>query len=236
MGFVASSQIGWQPERGILDEADAARESLVRQPAAGGGDTTQPSEIPRLRAVVVLAEVDVLTSEPPMHRIGAMFCTRRSDLRAIAYKIIGHGDMVEDVLQDAYIKLLEGACCREVLNPFGYCCQVVRNTAIDYCRRRVVEACHFMQSPDGELPEVPDGHSADAGFDERRLLERIDAILAALPTRTRLVFEMYRLHGKTQREIAKEVGVSPTLVNFVIRDAMNALASYRGAFDERASV
>ncbi len=175
------------------------------------------------------------TSDLPTHRLGAVFCTRRSDLRGIAYKIVGHGDMIDDVLQDAYIKLLEGACCREVLNPFGYCCQVVRNTAIDYCRRRVVEACHFVQSPDGELPEAADGHSADAGFDERRLLERIDAILAALPARTRLVFEMYRLHGKTQREIAKEVGVSATLLNFMIKDVMSALASCRDAFDERSS-
>lgn len=89
-----------------------------------------------------------------------------------------------------------------------------------------------MQSPDGELPEVADGHSADVGFDERRLLERIDAILAALPARTRLVFEMYRLHGKTQREIEKEVGVSATLVNFMIKDVMSVLASCRDAFDE----
>jgi len=72
----------------------------------------------------------------------------------------------------------------------------------------------------------------DAGIDERRLLERIDEILATLPERTRLVFEMYRLHGKTQREIAKVFDVSPTLVNFMIRDVMNALASCRDAFDE----
>jgi RNA polymerase sigma factor (sigma-70 family) len=176
----------------------------------------------------------VSISDPPGQRHGEVFFTRRSDLRAIAYRIVGQADLVEDVLQDAYVKLLEGACCREVLNPFGYCCQVVRNTAIDYCRRRVgvVEAHVIMQSPDGELPEVAGEHLPDAGIDERRLLERIDEILATLPERTRLVFEMYRLHGKTQREIAKVFDVSPTLVNFMIRDVMNALASCRDAFDE----
>ncbi|HCL3696784.1 TPA: pyoverdine signaling pathway sigma factor PvdS, partial [Pseudomonas aeruginosa] len=32
--------------------------------------------------------------------------------------------------------------------------------------------------------------------------------------------EMYRLHGVPQKDIAKELGVSPTLVNFMIRDAL----------------
>jgi RNA polymerase sigma-70 factor (ECF subfamily) len=31
---------------------------------------------------------------------------------------------------------------------------------------------------------------------------------------------MYRLHGVPQKDIAKELGVSPTLVNFMIRDAL----------------
>ena len=36
----------------------------------------------------------------------------------------------------------------------------------------------------------------------------------------RHAFEMYRLHGVPQKDIAKELGVSPTLVNFMIRDAL----------------
>lgn len=32
---------------------------------------------------------------------------------------------------------------------------------------------------------------------------------------------MYRLHGVPQKDIAKELGVSPTLVNFMIRDALH---------------
>lgn len=31
---------------------------------------------------------------------------------------------------------------------------------------------------------------------------------------------MYRLHGMPQKDIAKELEVSPTLVNFMIRDAL----------------
>ena len=51
-------------------------------------------------------------------------------------------------------------------------------------------------------------------------LENIADALTELPSRTRYAFEMYRLHGVPQKDIAKELGVSPTLVNFMIRDAL----------------
>lgn len=173
------------------------------------------------------------TSDPPKHALVEVYLARRSDLRSIASRIVGRHDQVDDVLQDAYLKLVDGVCAREVLNPFGYCCQVVRNMALDYCRRRAVEGSCIVSSPDGDLPEVEGGKPADAGIDERRMmLERIEVALAALPPRTRFVFELYRLEGRTQREIAKIVGVSATLVNFMIKDVMTALAGCRDILDD----
>lgn len=157
---------------------------------------------------------------------------RRSDLRAIAFRIVGRADVVDDVMQDAYVKLVAGACSRDILNPFAYCCQVVRNMALDYYRRHVVEASIVVSTPDGNLPDIAGDHRADAGIDERRLLERIETVLSTLPERTRFVFEHYRLHGKTQREIGKIIGVSATLVNFIIKDVMQSLDACRDGFDE----
>jgi RNA polymerase sigma-70 factor (ECF subfamily) len=155
------------------------------------------------------------------------FLARRNDLRPIVSKIVGSPDLADDVLQDAYLKLEHGICARDVANPFGYCCQVVRNMALDYLRRRAVEAACMVNSSDGALPEVAGGASAEAGIDERRMLVRVEAALAALPPRTRRAFELYRLEGLTQRQIAQILGVSATLVNFMIKDAMTALAACR---------
>lgn len=51
-------------------------------------------------------------------------------------------------------------------------------------------------------------------------LENIADALTRLAPAHRYAFEMYRLHGMPQKDIAKELGVSPTLVNFMIRDAL----------------
>ena len=159
--------------------------------------------------------------------LGDIFAQRRAELRVIAARIVRQSDWAEDVLHDAFVKLVATPRGREVLNPFGYCCQAVRNTALDHVRRRVLEANWILITDDGNLPEVFDEREAYAGIDERRMLQHIEATLAEFPARSRLVFELHRLEGRTQREIGRMVGVSATLVNFTLREVDEALEELR---------
>ena len=56
----------------------------------------------------------------------------------------------------------------------------------------------------------------DWSKETRQLLADGDALAAY----KRRAFELYRLGGLTQREVADELGISTTLVNFMIRDAL----------------
>ena len=58
----------------------------------------------------------------------------------------------------------------------------------------------------------------------RQDLRLVADALSTLPERTRRAFELHRLDGLTQRAIADELGVSITLVNFMIRDALTRCA------------
>lgn len=159
--------------------------------------------------------------------LGEVFIAHRGQLRAIAYRIVGARELADEITQDAYLKLVEGPCAREVDKPFCYCCQVVRNLALDHCRRQVVESAWRVHTDDGELPEVCGGVSPDQHLHERRIIDAIEQVLGTLPSRTRRVFELYRLGGMTQREIARDIGCSATLVNFMLKDAVSALARCR---------
>jgi RNA polymerase sigma factor (sigma-70 family) len=170
----------------------------------------------------------VLMSNPTL---GEVFIAHRQQLRSIAQRIVGTRELADEVTQDAYLKLVEGACAREVEKPFCYCCQVVRNLALDYCRRQAVESTYRVHTQDGELPEVAGGTTPDQSLHERRVVDAIDEALGTLPSRTRRVFELYRLAGLTQREIGRMLGCSATLVNFMLKDAVNALAPCRELLD-----
>ena len=120
---------------------------------------------------------------------------------------------------------------RDILKPFCYCCQVVRNMALDHCRRQAVESSYRIYPDDGELPQVSGGSIPDHQLHGMQVIDAIDRILCGLPSRTRQVFELSRLGGLTQRDIAQEIGCSATLVNFMLRDATQAIACCRELVD-----
>ena len=160
-----------------------------------------------------------------------IFIEHRAQLRRIAQKIVGTPQIADEVIQDAYLKIVEMTGVRDILKPFCYCCQVVRNLALDHCRRQAVESTYRIYPDDGELPQVCGGSIPDHQLHGLQVLNAIDRILGGLPSRTRHVFELYRLGGLTQRDIAQQLGCSATLVNFMLRDANDAIAGCRELVD-----
>ncbi|UFH49855.1 RNA polymerase factor sigma-70 [Pseudomonas sp. KNUC1026] len=144
----------------------------------------------------------------------------RSTLVKTAARITGCPSRAEDVVQDAFLRL---SSIKNITLPLkaqvNYVFRIVRNLAIDHYRKQAMELKYSGSEEEGlyacnpsDTPEVNNlNHEA---------LAQIDSALGELPARTRYAFEMYRLHGVQQKDIAKELGVSPTLVNFMIRDAL----------------
>ena len=148
------------------------------------------------------------------------FVDNRLTLVKIAARITGCRFRAEDVVQDAYFRLQSAP---QITSSFkaqlSYLFQIVRNLAIDHYRKQALEQKYSGPEEEG-LNVVIQGASPEASHIHFSTLENIAAALAELPSRTRYAFEMYRLHGVQQKDIAKELGVSPTLVNFMIRDAL----------------
>lgn len=148
------------------------------------------------------------------------FIENRQVLVKIAARITGCRSRAEDVVQDAFFRLQSAP---EITSSFkaqlSYLFQIVRNLAIDHYRKQTLELKYSGPEEEG-LNVVIHGASPENAHINFSTLETIASALSELPPRTRYAFEMYRLHGVPQKDIAKELGVSPTLVNFMIRDAL----------------
>lgn len=158
------------------------------------------------------------------------FLQHRGRLHAAAHAIVGARDIAEDVTQSAYVKVLELSGELVIRQPVSYCFQVVRHLAIDYRRRLLLESHFFTDESQGDLAPTALASPEQAVIAAEHIA-LVDNVLAVLPSRTRTAFMLYRLNGLTQREIAKRLDVSPTLVNFMIRDAIDALKQCRGQFE-----
>lgn len=156
------------------------------------------------------------------------FIEYRARLIETAQRIVGTRDRAEEVLQSAYLRMLDVSEHLTIEQPRNYCFQVVRHLAIDSRRRTTLETQLFAAEESGECVATQSSSPEQAAITGQYLALVQDA-LSRLPDRTRQAFHWYRVEGVTQREIAVRLGVSPTLVNFMIRDAVNALKECKQA-------
>lgn len=151
-------------------------------------------------------------------RLIDVFVTHRAQLKRAAHDILGHHESAEDLLHDACVKAL-GMADERLLEPVAYAFRMIRNMAIDRYRRGGLEMRLFAdEDAGGQVPDERDTPESIAI--KRQQLGTVHRVLAALPERTRSVFEMHRLDGCTQREIAERIGVSPPMVHFMLRDVV----------------
>ncbi|MBH3339931.1 RNA polymerase factor sigma-70 [Pseudomonas mendocina] len=149
-----------------------------------------------------------------------VFVNNRTLMIKAAVRITGCHSRAEDVVQDAFFRLHNAPQIQSSLTAqLRYLCQIVRNLAIDHYRRQAMELRYSGSEEEGLNIPNPSASPENTHINQHALAT-LDNALNDLPARTRYAFEMYRLHGVPQKDIAKELGVSPTLVNFMIRDAL----------------
>jgi RNA polymerase sigma factor (sigma-70 family) len=162
--------------------------------------------------------MDLLTSED---ELGEVFARHRTQLKRAAHRILGDPHLAEDAVHDAYLRAKETACTHAaVAQPLSYVHRVVRNLAIDRYRRSALESQLFEPEDGGALVAAPAARTPEAMAIDRQELTLVARALAELPERVRRVFELYRLEGRTQREIGAELGLSAATVNTLIREAL----------------
>lgn len=118
---------------------------------------------------------------------------------------VGCASIAADLVHDIFLRLWERATAR-LSEPAAYLSRSARNAAIDHIR---TEKRHneFMA---GILPEQysTPAPSPDDIVSARQSLRSIDDALAALPERTRHIFLLNRVHGRSFSEIAEVLGIS----------------------------
>lgn len=149
-----------------------------------------------------------------------VFSAQRARLIGLAARIIGCRSHAEDIVHDAFMKVENAAQGEEIQSQASYLNRVVRNLSIDHYRRRQFEEQLINQDADCDESPALAGDSPEALVSDQQILERISEALADLPERTRVAFEMSRIHGMKQNEIARALGVSPALVSAMIREAL----------------
>ncbi|WPN96407.1 sigma-70 family RNA polymerase sigma factor [Pseudomonas sp. MUP55] len=131
---------------------------------------------------------------------------------------LGNRQVAEDVVHDAYLRVLERASDTPIEQPRAFLYRTALNLVIDGHRRnalRQVEPLEVLDSKERFAPCSP--HASHAQGQRLELLERA---LAELPAACRDSFLLRKLEGLSHLQIAERLGISRSLVEKHIVNAM----------------
>lgn len=130
-----------------------------------------------------------------------LFRSHSMELTTFASSRVGQPE-AEDLVQEAYIRLLHHPDCASIQNPRAYLYKIIANLGFDYHRREIVRSQNLeieeveLDSIVSPLPEL------EVVIDGQILLKKCLLALEALPEVYRHVFLLNRIDGLTHKEIA----------------------------------
>lgn len=156
----------------------------------------------------------VAAAEPHLellYRDQAPRLARRLELR------LRSSEDVQDLVQDAFAKLLGSSKRGSLDRPEAFLNRIVRNLLIDRSRRLANRA---RLVPIDDTNEPPIRPTQADGIELAETQARYRAAVAALPERMRAVFLLHRVDGLAYKAIAEALGISVRTAEWHVAEAI----------------
>lgn len=119
---------------------------------------------------------------------------------------------IDDVVQDAYVRLFRAREGGELASPKAYLFAVARNVALDRLRhRRVLRAEPLAETE--ALSVLEEGEGIPETIAHNQELEILTEAIQSLPDRCRQIFTLRKVYGLSQAEIAAKMRLSENTVS-----------------------
>ena len=131
---------------------------------------------------------------------------------------LGNAHAAEDVVHDAYVRVLERTAGEPIEQPRAFLYRTALNLVIDGHRRNTLRQVEPLDVLDTE--EQFFSPSPQVLMDHGQRLEMLQRALAEMPAACRDSFLLRKLEGLSHLEIAERLGVSRSVVEKNIVNAM----------------
>ncbi len=143
-----------------------------------------------------------------------------SGLCAYAEKIIGDTKIVEDIVQDLFVKLwVKNQEISINSNLKSYLFSAVKNRSLDLLKHEKIKKKSLKVLKDKEKSN----HFEEFWFAESELSRIIYESIKKLPPRCGEIFKLSRFEGVKNQQIADQLGISKRTVELQISNALKAL-------------
>ncbi len=132
---------------------------------------------------------------------------------------------VDDLVQEALIRVLRAKGEGDLQSPKAYFFAIARNLALDHIRRsKVVFNETLLNNEAMEL--LDESESIEEIVSRNHELEVLTEAIQALPERCRRVFTLSKVYGMTYNQIAEEMGITFNTVSAQIAIGLSKCGEY----------
>lgn len=166
------------------------------------------------------ARLTLLRQTDPAAFTEQLFKAFYAPLGAVVYRVVPDRAVVEDILQDVFLRLWQGIEALPTIDSYrAYLTRMALNAALRHQQRAQRQVAWDDVLPTA-TPVAPDAladlHAAEAA-------DAVAAALALLPPQCRVVFELSRYEELSYQQIAEALEVSPKTVENQMGKALRIL-------------
>jgi RNA polymerase sigma-70 factor, ECF subfamily len=141
----------------------------------------------------------------------------------VAYRVVGHREDAEDLVQEAFLAAYQYLDSFEIGRPFGpWLMRIVLNRGANMRRSRA------RRSTEPETEGVSDAPSALEESERQDLGRVLHQALGTLSERQRMIVTMFDVDGLTSAEIGEMLELAPGTVRWHLHEARRQLRSVLG--------
>lgn len=127
---------------------------------------------------------------------------------------------IEDIFQEVFVAILEGAKLRQLKEPrflAGWLAMIAANKTSDYMRKKLLPAKKIV------LDNLVDDDAAERQMLGNDIVEVIKTVIASLASRERVVLSLNLLEEKSHKQIAQMLAMPLNTVSTIVSRAREQL-------------
>ena len=181
-------------------------------------DTPQPSQKP-----ATLAD---------MERI---YLELRASLMRYASRYFRRSQEAEDVVQEAFVKVIQAQRHREIYSPKSYLFRTARNVSLAHINKKAYSLTDELTDILTESERLA-SKTMEEQYEVRENFEVFCRAVQQLPVKCRRVFVLCRVYGFSQKEVAERMGIGISAVESHLARATRRCAEAMEASQASAPV
>ncbi|MDB9952229.1 sigma-70 family RNA polymerase sigma factor [Porticoccaceae bacterium] len=192
-------------------------------------DKTHRGKGPDVKVNKDTSASDKKTSAENNSEMTRIYSEMRTSLMRFAYRYFKTPQEIEDVVQEAFVKVIEAKQSRTIEYPKSYMFQTVKNLSLNKISKsdyRLTDALEDQVGAGMHESVLQVTSSMEDQFESRQRFELFCRAVRELPVKCQRVYIMRRVYGYTQKEIAEQLGISVKTVEAHLTKAITRCTDF----------